>query len=242
MNPLTTSFERRVVVRALALNLEDFGGPRKRKLEASVKIEFLCSVRKAALEEPKGAPTPFAVLTGKVSVAGGAPVFTIAEPVSYVPPLDVVFEKDGHKRPRRKVELKADRILPAALGEAKKLELFLPDDAQIATGFAEISAVLTVDGSPEGKADENDVFDLPLLPLYLTHAMFEFVDGEGRPKKSFQVRVKSSLGKELEVESDDHGNVYLEASPGESFEVVEILPNLEEKLALVTSSSTEGFA
>lgn len=225
-----------LLVRGMTIGISRFGAGGKRRLEGAATFEFGCAVTDRALKKP-GSPTVFATLSGHLRVDGD--LARLIDPiVTQVPPLEAEFVVDGHKRPRRELGLDLSPLGGPTTGPS----LFLPDDAQIEHGHAEISVALSVDGAAHGDAAINDVLDLPLVPFRQTHAVFRLVDGAGAPLIAQRVKVKSSLDEELEAETDQHGEIYLSAFDGRSYEIIELIQPEEEALALVTQTSTGGLA
>jgi len=146
-----------------------------------------------------------------------------------------VVEQDGHRRPRRK--------LFAKFPDGSQVALLLPDLMQVPTGFMEVMAKLTVDGDVHADVDQNEVLDVPLLPLSATNAVFHFVDGNDQALAQVTASFQSATGEQLQATTDDFGEVYLDASQGQSYTLVEVLPADDDRVAVVEAGiSDEGTA
>lgn len=125
------------------------------------------------------------------------------------------------------------RRFPYRLEPGEAIAMFLPDSAQIAEGYLEMTATLSIGGAIHAEAKMNDTFDMILQPLSATHAVLRFVDEKRAPKAGVRALVRNPAGEEFEVEADDHGEVYLPAPNRERFRVLRLLPDTEqERLAL----------
>jgi hypothetical protein len=223
------------LVSGLRLGVTSFGGAGAGVVEGPAVIEFACSSLTNARAKA-GAPQPFATLSGFLRVQGSTARLMGAPTLVQPPTLGEASEVDGHQRPRRALDLDLSDLS----GPREGLRLLLPDEAQAEHGHLEIRAKLEVNGEAHGTFEQNDALDVPLLRFRDTHAVFRFVDGEGKGLAGALVRVKSSLGEELEKTTDTHGELYLEASDGRTYEVLEVQQN--PHLAMITAHSTTRLA
>ena len=226
----------RTSVPRFRVRLEALGGAPATLQGAAASVALSCEVKDRVRTAEEPTAVPFATLEGVVNVkAGQAPSFVLSATTQE--PLSEDFEQEGHRRPRRRVEL----VDPDVVGAEPRV-LLLPDAAQLPQGFAELFATLTVDGAAHGTEDAHDVLDIPLVPFALTHAVFKFVDAAGKPKQGLPVRVRSSAADEREVTTDDFGEIYLDAVDGQIYEVTALLPEEDERLAMVSENSDNIFA
>lgn len=199
---------------------------------ASATVELTCLLVSNIRQNVRSDPAPLATLMGTLSLRNGAAELRVDRPAQQDASLTDVLEQDGHRRPRRK--------LRARMPDGSELALLLPDLVQVPSGFMEVMAKLTVNGVVHADVGQNAVLDVPLLPLGLTHAVFHFVDGTTEPLKRLRASFQSSLGETLEAETDDFGELFLEASQGQSYTLLEVLPGDEDRLAVVETSISGG--
>ncbi len=223
------------LVSGLRLGVTSFGGAGTGIVEGPAVIEFACSYI-ANAREKAGAPESFATLSGFLRVQGSTARWVGVPTLVQPPTLSEASEVDGHSRPRRGLDLD----LSDQSGPREGLRLLLPDMAQAEHGHVEIRAKLEVNGEAHGSFEQNDALDVPLLPFRQTHAVFRFVDGEGKGLAAALVSVKSSLGEELQKTTDAHGELYLEASDGRTYEVLEVTQ--DQNLAMISAFSTKNLA
>ena len=199
--------------------------------QAPTTLELSCVlVSKIRLDE-RSEPEQLATFTGTLSVGNGGTDFVLDGPPQQDPTLTDVVEQDGHRRPRRK--------LLATMPDGSELPLLLPDLMQVPFGFMEVMAKLTVNGDVHADVDKNEVLDVPLLPLSLTHAVYFFVDGNGDPLSQFTASFQSSEGEQLEATTDDFGELFLDAAQGQSYTLLDVLPADDDRVAVVETNVSD---
>ncbi len=200
--------------------------------QASAAVELSCVLIDKIRADERGEPVPLATLRGQLSADPSGSELSLSEPVAQDPALSEVFEHEGHRRPRRR--------LLVEIGRAPPLELLLPDEMQVTSGFMEVTAKLSVNGEVHADETQNEVLDVPLLPLKLTHALFHFVDSAGEPLAQRTVVFQESAGETFEAVTDDFGEIYLDASRGQRFTVVNLLPAGEAPVAIVETQVSDS--
>src|SRR5690606_22261378 len=127
-----------------------------------------------------------------------------------------VFAASGHRYPRRTMTLVLD---PASSPEtAQEQTLLLPDSAQVASGYLEVTVALSIAGSMHAGASSNDTFAILWAPVPATNAILRFVDEHKAPRAGFRALVRDPQGVAFEVQADAHGEVYLSAPTHERFQ------------------------
>jgi hypothetical protein len=196
--------------------------------DAALEVELSCVLITKIREDERTDPEPFATLTGTLSCDATGTLFSLDETPPQNPPPSDVVEQDGHRRPRRKLTLKTP--------DGTEVPLFFPDSMQVPFGFVEVTAKLTVNGELHADAEHNDTLDVPLLPLRLTHAIFNFVDGDGQPLRGVNAEYEDSNGEQVSATTDDFGDVYLDAQLGQTYSLVQVLPADDDRVAVVETS------
>jgi len=107
---------------------------------------------------------------------------------------------------------------------------------QVPSGFMEVTAKLSVNGEVHGESTQNEILDVPLLPLSVTHAIFHFVDNGNQPLQQITAQFQVSTGEEQEATTDDFGEVYLDAAQEQSYTLLQVLPAEDDRLAVVETS------
>ncbi len=206
---------------ACVVGLTRFGQSTAPLGSSPAEIEFF-AVATPSIRTPSGdPPESFAKLSGTLTVSDiAAPTFEPGAEAEQ-PDLSDVFENEGHRWPRRKFQLRLDPAL--APGDFAVHELLLPDSAQLEHGYLEVTVTLSIAGSVHATEIQNDVLDVLLLPLIATHAIVRLVDEMGESRAGVKAIVKESDGNELEVEADEHGEVFLPAPNRERYEFVRLM-------------------
>ena len=145
----------------------------------AAQIELFAAVSPTARNAKFSNPEWFATLRGSLEIGPQkGPRFVPDGPVEQAD-LGQVFEASGHRYPRRTMALVLD---PASSPEtAQEQTLLLPDSAQVASGYLEVTTALSIAGSMHAGASSNDTFDMVLVPLTATHAILRFVDEHKAP-------------------------------------------------------------
>jgi hypothetical protein len=230
MQPIRTEGPSgRAVVGAFALDFSQLGRALGPVIDGTpTTVELSCvRIDKIRLDE-RSEPVALATLSGTLSLSAGGASFVLDGSPTQDASLTDVVEQDGHRRPRRK--------LLAKLPDGSELPLLLPDLMQVESAFMEVTAKLTVGGDVHADESLNEVLDVPLLPLSLTHAIFHFVDGNGEPLKQVAASFQSSTGETLQATTDDFGELYLDATAEQSYTLLEALPADDERVAVVETS------
>jgi hypothetical protein len=202
--------------------------------QATAIVELSCILISKIRRDERSEPVPLVTLSGTLSVGLGGVDFTLAAPPQQPGNLTDPIESDGHRRPRRRLLLR--------LSDATELPLLLPDLVQVTSGFMQITAKLTVNGDVHADVDQNEVLDVPLLPLRLTHAVFELVDGAGQPLKQVTASFETSEGETLEATTDDFGEIFLDGAQGQTYSLLELLPSDDDRVAVVETRIDESAA
>jgi hypothetical protein len=232
MDPIqTTGASGRRVVRGFLLDFSSLGravGPTL--VDAAVTIELSCVLITKIRADERSAPEPLATLTGTLSADGASTQFSLdaASPDSS---LGEVLEQGGHRRPRRKLMIE--------LRDGSKRPLLLPDTMQVPRGFMEVSAKLTVNGEVHADVDQNEILDVPLLPLSFSHALFNFVDSSGQPLAQLNAEFEVSGGEPIAATTDDFGDLFLDASEGQTYTLLQVLPAEDDRVAVMETSVSE---
>lgn len=202
--------------------------------EASAVLELSCVLVSKIRQDERSPPAPLATLSGTLAAGAGGVDFALAGPPQQSGNLTDTVESGGHRRPRRRLLLR--------LPDTTELPLLLPDLVQVTSGLMEVVAKLTVNGDVHADVDKNEVLDVPLLPLRLTHAVFELVDGAGKPLKQVAASFQSSEGDTLQATTDDFGEIFLDGARGQTYSLVELLPADDDRVAVVETRVDEGIA
>jgi hypothetical protein len=233
MDPIqTTGASGRMVVRGFLLDFSSLGravGPTL--VDAAATIELSCVLITKIRADERSAPEPLATLTGTLTADAASMQFTM-DGVSQDPSLGEVLLQEGHRRPRRK--------LVVELRDGRQRPLLLPDTMQVPTGFMEVSVKLTVNGEVHADVDQNEILDVPLLPLSFSHALFNFVDSSGQPLAQLNAEFEVSSGEQIEAATDDFGDVFLDASEGQTYKLLQVLPAEDDRVAVMETSVIEG--
>jgi hypothetical protein len=188
-------------------------------------------ITKVRIDE-RSAPEPLATLQGQVTSSPSGGEFLLTGPPTQSPDLGEIFERGGHRRPRRRLFL--------SIGDQPQLTLLLPDTMQVRSGFMEVTAKLTVNGEVHADETQNEILDVPLLPPELTHAVFHFVDSKGEALAQRTIDFETSGGEPVTAVTDDFGEVYLDGSLGQRYTVTEILPAGDAPVAVVETRVIDG--
>lgn len=216
----------RVVVPGCEVRFSPLGSVPAKFEKTAAKLELSGSLVMDIRESELTEPTVLGFVEGEVTSGGAGTLFRTTAPFQQNDPtLAETFEKEGHRRPRRKLFL---RFVQDAQGP--ELTVLLPDEMQVLSGHVEVFAKLTVGGSEHGTEEENDVLDVPLLPLRETHAVFQFFDGAGEPLSELTARFESG-GDEIEATTDAFGEIFLDASENQTYTFIDAVP-ADERLAV----------
>jgi hypothetical protein len=231
----TTARGGRTIVTGLELNFQCLGRAVGGKLDAAAaKVELSCVLISKIRQDERGVPEPLATLNGTLTSDGTSVAFSLIEPVEVDPSLSELVEEGGHRRPRRKLRLR--------LASGQDLPLLLPDAQQVRSGHLEVMAKLTIAGEVHADETQNDVLDVPLLPLSLTHAVFHFVDSNDEPLQGVTVELDVSTGEKIQATTDDFGEIYLDAALGQTHTLSQILPADDARVAVVETSISADSA
>ena len=112
-----------------------------------------------------------------------------------------------------------------------------PGGRAIVSGFE-------LDFSPLGRATVPAVDQatamLELLPLRLTHAVFELVDGAGKPLQQVAASFQASDGEAVEATTDDFGEIFLDGAQGQTYSLLELLPADDDRVAVIETRVDEN--
>lgn len=228
----------RVFIPGVEVGVSPLGSVPARFDQAPAKLEFSCLLVTDIRLSERTAPVGLGSVAGAVTSQAVAPVFAPTAPFEPLSVLTDSFEKEGRRRPRRRIFL---RFVDAPT--TADMIVLLPDALQVLSGHMEVLVKLSVAGGEQGTEEQNDVLDVPLLPLRQTHAVFQFFDGSGEPLRDLTARFDSA-GNEIEATTDAFGEIFLEASDSRSYTFIEALP-ADERVALVDaafSRSTSSVA
>jgi len=201
---------------------------------ATAVLELSCLLVSKIRQDERSPAVPLATLNGTLSVGPRGADFTLSAPPRQAGNLTDPVESGGHRRPRRSLIFR--------LPDATEQRLLLPDSMQVTSGLMEVMAKLTVNGDVHADIDKNEVLDVPLLPLRLTHAVFELVDGAGQPLKQVAASFRASDGQTLEATTDDFGEIFLDAAQGQTYSLLELLPAGDDRVAVVETRVDEDVA
>lgn len=236
MTPIeTTARGGRTIVAGFQLGFQRLGRAVGPTLDAAeTKVELSCVLISKIRADERSAPEPLATVNGTLTSDGASLDFALIEPLESDPSRSELVEDDGHRRPRRRLQLR--------LASGKDFVLLLPDTVQVRSGHMEIMAKLTVAGDVHADETQNDVLDVPLLPLSLTHAVFHFVDSNDEPLKQVSVEFDVSTGEKIQATTDDFGEIYLDAALGQTHTLSQVLPADDDRVAVVETSLSADSA
>lgn len=195
-----------VTVKRVRVSLSRFGPGISRGLldePSAARITFKVASLETARAEPISS-VPLGSISGTLAFrVDGVPEFVVDEVTDFDPPAAPAGSASVQQRPRfLDLDLDPAQFIGPLLLRPEPVRIFLEQQLLETVTHFELSAELSIGGSPEAAFEANDVLDVPRLPTPI--ARVRLVDELGEPIASEQVIFR--VGDEsVALITDEHG-------------------------------------